>query len=110
MSARYEEAIASLNNGNYETALNTFEELGTYEESLEYVTYTNALISYSNGDYYEAMEQFDVLGNFKQSAQYSQYIVARWFSGKAQAYDIFYLWATFLIVQNRLLSSKARQK
>lgn len=57
-SAKYQQAINDLDKGNYETAIAAFEELGSYEQSKNYVTYAKAKEACDDKDWETAIELF----------------------------------------------------
>lgn len=72
----YDNALALLENGQYEEAIRAFSMLGSYKDSGEKVQtaqneqkYANAMALLDAGKYDEAVETFTELGNYKDSSE-----------------------------------------
>lgn len=70
-SSDYNRAQELCEKGNYEDALDIFEELGDYEDSNEMVVSCNyeiAKLLFEEGTYEDALDIFEALGDYKDSA------------------------------------------
>lgn len=73
---RYHSAVSSMEAGEYEEAMEIFEDLGEYEDSTErmeecraQVMYLSAVSLMEAGEYEEAMKIFEGLGDYKDSTE-----------------------------------------
>lgn len=74
LSEKYENALTELNDKNYVDAVQHFEELGNYKDSLshlEQAKYSEAIRLFQTGNYLEAYELFSSLGTYEESEQYA---------------------------------------
>lgn len=80
-SSKYNSAVALMNEGKYDEAIETFEELGDYQDSAilleecellaeKEATYTEALTALENGEDNTAYSIFSELGDYKDSKKY----------------------------------------
>lgn len=80
-SGKYNAAVALMNEGKYDEAIETFEELGDYQDSAillgecellaeKEATYTEALTALENGEDNTAYSLFSELGDYKDSKEY----------------------------------------
>ena len=68
---RYREAVTEQSNGNYDRAVELFEELGEYKDSPERITKTIAQRAFdlmAEGKYPEALAVFDTLEGYEKNA------------------------------------------
>ena len=67
---KYNNAVALMNNGNYEEAITGFDALNGYKDSAEQITectYLNAVVLMADEEYDEAIALFDALNGYKDS-------------------------------------------
>ena len=67
---KYNNAVALMNNGNYEDAIVAFDALNGYKDSTDQITecnYLKAVALMNNGNYEEAIVAFDALNEYKDS-------------------------------------------
>ena len=79
---KYNDAIALMNEGQYESAIFAFEELGGYKDSLAQIEncnteimdtkYNNAIALMNSGKYEEAIIVFETLEGYKSAKSYLQ--------------------------------------
>jgi tetratricopeptide (TPR) repeat protein len=81
----YEEAKKSLALENYRDAIDAFNELGTYQDSVNYRIYASALLSLSEGEFQDSIDQFNVLASsqFLDSDKYLLYAQGRMAESRA---------------------------
>ena len=63
----YQRAQAYLSKGEYQSAAQTFEQLGGYEDSTKLAMYCRAIMQAEMGNYENAISSFQTLGNYKDS-------------------------------------------
>lgn len=74
--ARYEDAQKKLSAGEYDQAIQTFKELGEYEDSGHFLIYAGAQKQLKEGNYEEALKNLKNLGDFKSSSSWLTYALA----------------------------------
>ncbi len=73
---KYNQAVADVEAGNYDKAIEAFSSLNGYEDSGKYILYARCLKAGDGGDYETAIKSLTALGDFKEASLYVKYYTA----------------------------------
>ena len=93
---KYNQAVNLMETGQYDEAIEIFEDLGGYKDSADQIKecrYQNAIVLMGAGDYKSAIEELNSIGDFKDSAG-KKMIAKRNFLSNAGFGDTVY-WGTY---------------